>query len=116
MRKLLALTLFILAALAPVAAASTLADVKARGKLLCGVNPGLMGFALKGDDGNWSGLDVDYCRAVAAAVLGDATKVDYVPIQRWRSWNLRGQNWRSAWRPKRWHKHHKWQAPGLNLT
>lgn len=78
MRKLLALTLFILAAFASMAAASTLADVKARGKLLCGVNPGLMGFALKGDDGNWSGFDVDFCRAVAAAVLGDATKVDFV--------------------------------------
>ena len=54
------------------AAASTLSDVKARGKLLCGVNSGLLGFAQKGDDGKWAGFDVDYCRAVAAAVLGDA--------------------------------------------
>ena len=60
--------------------ATTLEDVKARGKLLCGVNPGLLGFAAKGDDGNWTGFDVDFCRAVAAAVLGDAAKVDYVAL------------------------------------
>ncbi len=63
-----------------VASASTLDDVKARGKLLCGVNAGLQGFAKKGDDGNWAGFDVDYCKALAAAVLGDASKVDYVPL------------------------------------
>ena len=47
--------------------ATTLEDVKVRGKLLCGVNPGLLGFAAKGGDGVWSGFDVDFCRAVAAA-------------------------------------------------
>jgi general L-amino acid transport system substrate-binding protein len=62
------------------AAASTLSDVKARGKLLCGVNSGLLGFAQKGDDGKWAGFDVDYCRAVAGAVLSDPEKVDYVPL------------------------------------
>lgn len=62
------------------AAASTLTDVKARGKLLCGVNSGLLGFAQKGEDGKWAGFDVDYCRAVAAAVLSDAEKVDYIPL------------------------------------
>ena len=60
--------------------ATTLEDVKARGKLLCGVNPGLLGFAAKGDDGSWAGFDVDFCHAVAAAVLGDAAKVEYVPL------------------------------------
>ena len=60
--------------------ATTLEDVKARGKLLCGVNPGLLGFAAKGDDGNWSGFDVDFCRAVAAAAFGDAAKVEYVAL------------------------------------
>ena len=60
-------------------AATTLETVKARGKLLCGVNPGLLGFALKKADGTWEGFDVDYCRAVAAAVLGDAGKVEFVP-------------------------------------
>jgi general L-amino acid transport system substrate-binding protein len=62
------------------ASASTLEEVKARGRLLCGVNTGLQGFAQKGADGAWTGFDVDYCRAVAAAVLGDAGKVDYVPL------------------------------------
>lgn len=60
--------------------ATTLEDVKARGKLVCGVNPGLLGFAAKGEDGIWAGFDVDFCRAVAAAALGDAAKVEYVPL------------------------------------
>jgi general L-amino acid transport system substrate-binding protein len=77
MRKLLALTVLLFSVVA--AQAGTLADVKARGKLLCGVNAGLMGFALKGDDGKWAGFDVDYCRAVSAAVLGDGDKVEFVP-------------------------------------
>ncbi len=59
--------------------ATPLADVKARGVLKCGVNPGLLGFALKAADGTWAGFDVDYCRALAAAVLGDAVKVEFVP-------------------------------------
>jgi general L-amino acid transport system substrate-binding protein len=62
------------------ASASTLSDVKARGKLLCGVNAGLQGFAAKGADGAWAGFDVDYCKALAAAVLGDATKVEFVGL------------------------------------
>jgi general L-amino acid transport system substrate-binding protein len=78
MRKLLAFSLFLMACFMASAQAATLADVKARGKLLCGVNPGLLGFALKGEDGKWSGFDVDYCRAVAAAVLGDSEKVDFI--------------------------------------
>ncbi len=65
---------------AGVAGASTLEDVKARGKLLCGVNSGLLGFAEKQADGNFAGFDVDYCKALAAAVLGDASKVDYVGL------------------------------------
>jgi general L-amino acid transport system substrate-binding protein len=66
--------------LAASAQASTLDDVKARRHLLCGVNQGLEGFALKGTDGAWSGFDVDYCRAVAAAALGDGSKVEFVPL------------------------------------
>lgn len=62
------------------AAASTLADVKARGVLHCGVNSGLAGFASPDDKGQWSGFSVDYCKAVAAAVLGDGSKVKYVPL------------------------------------
>ena len=57
--------------------AATLDDVKARGTLTCGVSTGLAGFSEKDANGNWSGLDVDVCRAVAAAVLGGADKVQY---------------------------------------
>ena len=60
--------------------AATLDDVKARGRLLCGVNPGLQGFAAQGSDGAWAGFDVDFCKAVAAAVLGDGKAVDFVPV------------------------------------
>jgi general L-amino acid transport system substrate-binding protein len=58
----------------------TLAAVKARGWLSCGVHPGLPGFAFKGDGGVWRGFDVDICRAVAAAVLGDAKAVRFTTI------------------------------------
>lgn len=57
--------------------ASTLDDVRARGKLNCIINTGLAGFAAPDDKGKWTGFDVDFCRAVAAAVLGDADKVNY---------------------------------------
>jgi general L-amino acid transport system substrate-binding protein len=64
------------------ASAGTLADVQGRGVLTCGVNgpTGLTGFGIPDDKGNWTGLDVDMCRAVAAAVFGDATKVKFVPL------------------------------------
>ena len=61
-------------------AGDTLAAVKKRGSLSCGVSTGLAGFSQKDEKGEWSGLDVDVCRAVAAAVLGDATKVQYKPL------------------------------------
>jgi len=54
-----------------------LSGIKARGKLICGVDGKLPGFSFVNPDGRYSGLDVDICRAVAAATLGDATKVDY---------------------------------------
>lgn len=54
--------------------------VKARGKVICGVNGKLPGFSYVDDKGVWSGLDVDYCRAIAAAVLGDAKAVDFRPL------------------------------------
>ena len=57
----------------------TLDTVKSRGTLSCGVNMGLAGFSQPDDKGNWTGLDVDYCKAIAAAVLGDEKKVKYVP-------------------------------------
>ena len=61
------------------AAAATLDDVKARGKLNCGVSSGLVGFAAPDANGVWEGFDVSVCRAVAAAVLGDANAVDFTP-------------------------------------
>jgi general L-amino acid transport system substrate-binding protein len=68
-----------LMALASAAQATTLEDVQARGTLNCGVTTGLAGFAAPDDAGVWTGLDVDMCRAVAAAVLGDSEAVKYVP-------------------------------------
>jgi general L-amino acid transport system substrate-binding protein len=62
------------------AAAQTLQTVKDRDSLRCGVNTGLPGFASQNDQGAWQGLDVDYCKAVAAAVFGDASKVQYSPL------------------------------------
>ena len=64
---------------ASAAAAATLDDVKARGKLNCGVTTGLVGFAAPDANGEWKGFDVAVCRAVAAAVLGDPTAVEFVP-------------------------------------
>ena len=64
----------------PAQAGKTIDTIKARGQLVCGVNTGLAGFAAADSQGNWSGLDVDYCKAVAAALLGDASKVKYVPL------------------------------------
>ena len=62
------------------ASAATLDDVKARGSVQCGVSQGLPGFSNPDDDGNWSGLDVDFCRALAAAVFGDANAVKFTPL------------------------------------
>lgn len=58
----------------------TLAQVRTRGSLVCGVNEGLPGFSLLDERGIWSGFDVDFCRALAAAVFGDASKVELVPL------------------------------------
>lgn len=62
------------------ASASTLDDVKARGYVQCGVNTGLTGFAIPNEKGEWTGFDVDYCRAVASAIFNDKTKVKFVPL------------------------------------
>lgn len=62
------------------ASADTLDTVRARGQLSCGVSQGLPGFSSPDAKGRWSGIDVDFCRAVAAAVLGDAAKVRFTPL------------------------------------
>jgi general L-amino acid transport system substrate-binding protein len=61
------------------ASAQTLKTVKDRGMLSCGVSQGLPGFSSPDDKGNWTGLDVDVCRAIAAAIFNDPTKVKFVP-------------------------------------
>jgi general L-amino acid transport system substrate-binding protein len=61
-------------------AGATLDAVKEKGFLQCGVTTGLPGFSSPDDKGNWTGLDVDTCRAVAAAVFGDAQKVKFTPL------------------------------------
>ena len=68
-----------LAATATVAHADTLADVKARGELNCIVTTGLVGFAYTDESGQWRGFDADFCRATAAAIFGDGSKVKFVP-------------------------------------
>ncbi|MEW9807514.1 amino acid ABC transporter substrate-binding protein [Mesorhizobium marinum] len=65
---------------ATAASADTLDDVKAKGFIQCGVNTGLAGFSAPDDKGEWTGLDVDFCRAVAAAVFGDGSKVKFTPL------------------------------------
>jgi general L-amino acid transport system substrate-binding protein len=64
----------------PAHAGKTLDAIKARGQLICGVNTGLAGFSAADSQGNWSGLDVDVCRAIAASILGDGSKVKFVPL------------------------------------
>ena len=64
------------------AAAGTLAAVEARGEVSCGVSDRVPGFATVDRVGRWSGIDVDFCRAIAAAVLGDSTKIAPKPVSR----------------------------------
>jgi general L-amino acid transport system substrate-binding protein len=80
MKKIASIIAGSLAVVALGAQAGTLEDVQKRGSLTCGVNTGLAGFSQKDEKGVWSGIDVDVCRAVAAAVLGDANKVQYKPL------------------------------------
>jgi general L-amino acid transport system substrate-binding protein len=61
-------------------AATTLESVKEKGHLQCGVTSGLPGFSQPDDKGNWTGIDVDTCRAVAAAIFGDAKAVEFTPL------------------------------------
>lgn len=77
---LAALLVLAFAILPRVEAAEVLNGVKARGKLRCGVSENIPGFSERGADGRWRGIDVDFCRAVAAAALGDPDKVELVPL------------------------------------
>ncbi len=83
MKKTIRSLLFLLLSLSffhQAVAADTLSAVQERDKLRCGVNGQLLGFSFRDDRGRWQGMDVDFCRAVAAAVLGDAQKVTFVPL------------------------------------
>ncbi len=79
MKKIIIATGIVAASLSG-ASAGTLDTVKQRGTLVCGVSAGFAGFSAPDSQGNYKGLDVDYCRALAAGVLGDAGKVRYVAL------------------------------------
>jgi general L-amino acid transport system substrate-binding protein len=79
-RGLLAAALGLAVAGPSAALAQTLQQVKERGNLVCGVSDGLLGFSIADDKGNWSGFDVDFCRAIAAAIFNDSGKVKFVPL------------------------------------
>src|ERR1043166_4564098 len=80
MKKILSLLAFALVVTAQTASAQTLKTVKDRGILNCGANGSLAGFGLPDAQGKWTGLDVDVCRAIAAAIFNDASKVKFVPL------------------------------------
>ena len=88
---------------APAFASPTLAAIKRRGRLNCGVHEGLVGFAYTDNRGQWRGFDADFCRALAAAVLGDADAVRFVPLtssQRFEA--LRSGRIDVLWRSTSW--------------
>lgn len=78
--KNMILVLFVGAVFASTAQGYTREKVVQRGYLQCGVSPGIPGFSSVDGKGQWSGFDVDFCRAVAVATLGDASKVEFVPL------------------------------------
>ena len=80
LRVALLLALTFVSGLAPAWAGPTLDKIKQAGTVVCGVNTGLAGFGQPDSQGRYSGLDVDICKAIAAAVLGDPEKVKYVPL------------------------------------
>ncbi len=65
---------------ASAAMGQTLKTIQSRGVLNCGANGNLAGFGLPDAQGNWTGFDVDYCRAIAAAIFNDPTKVKFIPL------------------------------------
>lgn len=74
------LVLLLLVVMTAVGQAQTLDRVRERGRLVCGANNALLGFGYVDSSGAWSGFDVDFCRAIAAAVLGDANAVEFVAL------------------------------------
>src|SRR6478752_7525002 len=80
MKRFATILALVVAVAAQNASSQTLKTVKDRGMVNCGSNTGLAGFGQPDAQGNWTGLDVDFCRAIAAAVLNDSEKVKYVPL------------------------------------
>ena len=78
--RFLGLTALGIACFSSATVAATLDTVKDRGTLICGINEDLQGFSSPGEDGKWTGFDVDFCRAMAAAIFGDPAKVDFVAL------------------------------------
>jgi general L-amino acid transport system substrate-binding protein len=78
--SLLAGVTIVIGSSATASSAGTLDSVKAKGFLQCGVNTGLPGFGNPDASGNWNGLDIDYCRAIAAVVFGNPNKVKFTPL------------------------------------
>jgi len=88
---------------APEFASPTLQAIKRRGRLNCGVHQGLVGFAYTDNRGEWRGFDADFCRALAAAVLGDANAVRFVPLSASQRFDaLRGGRVDVLWRATSW--------------
>jgi len=79
LRQIFLAALFCVIAIAA-ADAQTLKSIQARGHILCGVSQGLPGFSQDDGKGNWSGFDVDFCRALSAAIFNDPSKVQFVPL------------------------------------
>lgn len=80
MQKLFFGALTVAGLAAGAAGAATLDDIKARGKLNCGVTEGTLGFSARNSEGKHAGFDVEFCKALAAAILGDSDAVDYVEL------------------------------------
>src|SRR5262249_44007341 len=82
MKRIVSTIIFItaLGGLASAATAGTLDQVKQKGSVQCGVSQGITGFSSPDDKGNWTGLDVDFCRALAAAIFNDPQKVKFTPL------------------------------------
>ena len=105
-----------LALIASAASAGTLQDVQTRGHLVCGVNNGVPGFASPDDKGQMKGIDVDVCKAVAAAVLGDAEKVKYTPLTAKERFTALSSGEVDILSRNTTHSLHRDTALGLNFT
>lgn len=77
----LLVAVFTLSLIPSVQAGDVITGIKARGKLRCGVSEGIPGFSERDSNGRWRGFEVDFCRAVTAALFGDAEKVEFVPLR-----------------------------------